>query len=343
MVACTPRDRAPSGANAASARAPSVAAVVVVPAALSISAGEDAWLAAEARDVAGQPVGGASLRFRAEQPEYLRVGDNGRVSALGRAVERSWVVVSSGAREARVPVAVLPGPPHRVEVLAGGAQALVAGAAPAEPVRLRVVDRWDNALPGIELRALTQAVTNPPGETAAVARTLSPMLTDARGIATFALPVLSNAGILLLQFAPVAASSVDAGQGVAAATAVATVRLDVRPGAAAALELLLAAPAEDSAPQAARTLEARVRDSAGNGVPGVELDLFRDRAAEPAATARSNASGTATIALPEVDPRRGARLRVVVRADPSVNGELQLLPQSATSVTSRRRGPGQSP
>lgn len=337
LVACTDQDPAPAPAS----RVPSVAAVVVVPAVLSISAGEDAWLAAEARDAAGQPVGGASLHFRAEQPEYLRVGDNGRVSALGRAVERTWVRVSSGAREARVPVSVRPGAPHSVEVLGGGTQQVVAGDAPSEPVRLRVLDRWDNPLPGVELRAVPQAGTDPSKEDGALARALPPIRTDTRGIAQLTLPVLPQTGTLELQFAPVAASDVEADRIAAASTAVATVRLEVRPGAAAALALSLAAPVEDAAAQSARALEARVRDAVGNGVPGVELAVFCDGAAEPCATGRTNASGMATLTLAEVRAPPGARLRVVVKDDPSVGGELQLPP--APAAPRKLRGARQSP
>lgn len=232
--------------------------------------------------------------------------------------------------------------------IATSQQQVIDGNAPAEPLQLRVLDRWDNALPGVELQVLRQAGTAALPTLATSEAALPPLRTDGSGIAQLVMPALAQAGVLELRFATVPAGGAET-RSADSPTATATVRLDadVKPGPAAVLDLRLEAPAADADPDAMPTPEARVRDVAGNAVPDVDLVLFRDGAPEPAASARADANGKASWALPDIDPRRGARLRVAVRDDPSIGGELRLPPQAKPSIPApaarRRPGAVQSP
>ena len=71
----------PAEEVAAAVREP--AEVIVEPVQLTLQAGGEAWLSAQANDASGQPIGGASFRFTPADAAVLKVSGQGLVTALG--------------------------------------------------------------------------------------------------------------------------------------------------------------------------------------------------------------------------------------------------------------------
>jgi hypothetical protein len=173
------------------------AAVVAVPAALTLRAGGEAYLSAQANDRAGQPIGGAKFSFHAAEPALLRVTEQGLVRSTGAATALTHVIVASGRREQAVAVTVLAGPPQRIEKLSGDAQVTLAGVAVAEPLTARLVDAWNNALGNVPMVARDSAGYFPPIE----------VTTGPDGTAQFRLPPITRAGAVAVLVGPANATS----------------------------------------------------------------------------------------------------------------------------------------
>lgn len=123
---------------------PEVYSIRVEPASLVLVAGGSAQLAAQADDVRGVTVGGASFTFTSTDPQIVRVTATGHVTTPGRA-GRAEVRVASGDRAISVPVAVSAGAAARVDVVEAAATRAAAGGS-LGTVRVRVVDAHGNAI-----------------------------------------------------------------------------------------------------------------------------------------------------------------------------------------------------
>ena len=88
--------------------------LIVVPAQLSLRAGDQAQLSAQANDGAGIPIGGAHFRYSVADPRVLRVSDRGLVTSLGLVAARTEVIIASGRSEKRIPVSVIAAPEPEV-------------------------------------------------------------------------------------------------------------------------------------------------------------------------------------------------------------------------------------
>ncbi len=250
--------------------------IIVEPAELRLAAGSQAALSAQANDDAGQPVGGAPIRFTAPDSQLLNVSDRGIVSALGP-VGRSAIIVSSGRLERRVAVEIEAGPLERIEKAAGDGQRVLAGQAPAEPLAVRVSDAWANPLAGVAL------VLEAPEEPALEAEAVS----GDDGLASFQLPAQTRARSLRLTVRP--------RNGARPAE---TFDLEVQPAAPAAVEIVCAARSAEPARATGIDIVLRVRDEHGNPVPDVPLVARLDPGKQPPAPFRTDALGTAHLSLP---------------------------------------------
>lgn len=132
--------------------ATTVAQVLVHPSVLTMRAGTEALLQAQANDAGGVPVGGAALTYSTSSPQLLRVSSSGVVVSTGIAAEGE-VLVSSGDLRASVRVRVHPGPPARIELRAQDGGSMQGGATDS-PGFAAVFDRYDNAVPGVKLELL---------------------------------------------------------------------------------------------------------------------------------------------------------------------------------------------
>jgi hypothetical protein len=164
---------------------------------LTLLAGGEAYLYAQANDRAGQPIGGAKFSFHAAEPALLRVTEQGLVRSTGAATALTHVIVASGRREQAVAVTVLAGPPQRIEKLSGDAQVTLAGVAVAEPLTARLVDAWNNALGNVPMVARDSAGYFPPIE----------VTTGPDGTAQFRLPPITRAGAVAVLVGPANATS----------------------------------------------------------------------------------------------------------------------------------------
>ncbi len=137
-----------------------VAEVIVVPAQLTLRAGAEAALQAQANDVHGMPVGGAELRYESQSPGVLQVAPNGEVLSTGRLADAAWIVVHSGAAQARVRVRVEAGEPQRLEAVAPLNGPMRAGVSAPAQGSVRALDAYGNPVPGVELE-LSDAQARP--------------------------------------------------------------------------------------------------------------------------------------------------------------------------------------
>ncbi|MCU0257083.1 MAG: Ig-like domain-containing protein [Vicinamibacterales bacterium] len=247
-----------------------VSELVVQPAQLTLQAGSEGWLAAQANDSAGQPIGGAILRYQSADPRVLRVTDAGGVLALGPASAGTNVVVTSGSRERRVPVTVLPGPPQRIERLEGDGQQVLSGEEVRDPLVARLLDAFGNPLENEQVVIESSAglfepatATSGPG-----------------GVVSFQLPALTRAGTALVAMRV---------RGAAAAAE--SFSVQVLPAAPASIEAASAAPGEP--------LGLVVADAFGNPVPNVEVTArFAGTDADPLVL-RTDALGLVTVPAPD--------------------------------------------
>jgi hypothetical protein len=161
--------------------------LICEPPQLSLTAGAIGMLAARANDALGQPIDGASLQFSASDPRLLRVTAQGKVTSLGPAGHTS-ILIASGSRTLTVPVIVHAGPAHRFEALEPMQRAIVAGTPSKEPVKVRLLDSFDN--PVSSAPVVFKAASDPPVSLSST--------TDADGIAAIELPAINRAGHFIL-------------------------------------------------------------------------------------------------------------------------------------------------
>lgn len=212
-------------------------------------------------DSAGRALADVPVTWSAEQGGSVtgmeaRTDSLGHARAawtLGRTTGRQRLVVQAGRASVVPPHVVLAtataGPPSRVALVSGGAQAARAGSPLAKPVRLRVADAAGNPVAGARVMVLAAS-----GSTAD-----SVVATDSSGIATVRWTLGRVAGAQQLLARP---------EGVEPAL---TVTAEARPRPAADLSFTLSA---DSA-TVGSTVKVRllVRDEYGNPVPDVRLAL----------------------------------------------------------------------
>jgi hypothetical protein len=269
---------------------PEADVVLVQPASLTLQAGADAQLAAQVNDEQGEPVGGASIRFEAEDPQVLKVTATGRVTALGRAVSRTYVRVESGARETRVPVEVRPGSPGRFVPLVELRQSVAAGSGPPRPAAARLLDDWGNPLPDHAL-SIERSDADAAGERVA---------TDGEGRVSIAWPTLTRSGAVRLVLRPEGAEAPVVEFGV-----------DVRAGPPASLALDRAdrQAAGETAAGSPVAVMARVQDAFGNPVGGQPLRIRVAATAEsPWIAAETGADGVANVSLASAGETPPARI-----------------------------------
>lgn len=267
---------------------PEPAGIIVEPAELRLAAGSAGELAAQVNDAAGQPIGGAEIRFSAVDDRVLEVSRRGTVTSLGPAA-RTAIVVASGRSTQRVPVEVVAGPPQRIEKLGGDGQTVHAGMAPGEPLAVRVLDFAGNPLGGFALVLEAEDGAALAGEA----------VTGQDGRATIELPSFAAAGSRRLRV-----------RGRDSGTPSETTQLDVRPGAPAVVEVSCAQ--RESGPQGEQRLALglHVRDAHGNPAADAALQAILD-AKEPAAEFRTDAAGFARLQLPLASSKRAPVLEVL--------------------------------
>jgi hypothetical protein len=217
------------------------------PARLSLIAGASGKLVARAQDASGNPIDGARLRFGASDPRLLRVTSSGEVTSLGPAGLTS-IVMTSGSRSLSVPVDIVAGPAHRFDAVEDSERAMVAGM--PSSVSVRLLDAFDNTVANSGVMA--EAATEPPISLSTA--------TDKTGVATFALPALTESGHFFLNVH-------------APGTPQVSLPLDMRVEAAAPtkLEAVKMLPSGPVALVADFELVLRVRDAFGNPVPNVSV------------------------------------------------------------------------
>lgn len=298
--------------RAAPRPAPTVARVVVVPSAASVPAGDKVQLAAEADDADGNPVGGAELRFAISDPRLLSISSNGLVTSRG-ALGSAEVVVSSGGKQARARVRVLPGPPGALSSVSGDGQSAPVGTALPKPIVVRVNDDKHNPVSGV-----TVAFAPPKGGIADPAT----VTTDAQGEASSRWTLGPGAGAQELKATV---------QGAAVRPVVFRARADSGPVAQIAE---VADPAPAVAPGEERTVQVRLTDAEGNPTPNVtvhwRVDAGEGRLSSEAAT--SDETGVARVIF--ATGRRSGANRVMANA-----GDITLKIEVATRAVDEARPP----
>lgn len=299
------------------------ASLLAEPAKLTLTAGHDAWIAAQANDTAGQPIGGAQFRFSAADPRVLHVSATGHVTALGPASAHTAVIVASGRQTLRVPVIVLPGAPQRLERVSGDDQQLRAGEAPAAVLEARVVDQWNNPIGKFPLTAESTAGLFP----------ASTIVSAMDGIATFHVPQLTHAGASSVMF-----------KGPDHVDLALSFRLHVAPGPAASIDEIPAAtvmvPAATAAP-----ITLRVTDAYGNPVPDLALTARTSKPGGATLTARTDAAGVANFLVSRQARMRRITLKVestgqgLVRRSFSIAFDAQAKPSNGRLVRRAMRHP----
>ena len=119
----------------------------------------------------------------ASDPRFLRVTALGEVTSVGPA-GRTSILITSGSHSLTVPVSIVAGPAHRVEPVEGTNSAIVAGA--PSSVSIRLMDAFDNPVANSEV--MIEAAIKPKISLSTV--------TDTNGVATIALPVITECGPL---------------------------------------------------------------------------------------------------------------------------------------------------
>ncbi len=276
--------------DAAAPRSPEPSTILVIPAQLTIDAGQGAWLQAQANDDAGQPIGGAAFRFTVTDPRILEVSQDGEVTALGKVSPQAAVLVASGRQELRVPVTVRPGAPQQLDKVSGDAQQLRAGEAPAAPLTARVLDRFGNPLPDIALIAESPKDLFPSSE----------FESGADGLVHVQVPALRQAG----SFAVVLRSSRDKDLSV-------SFSISVLPGPPTVIDRLASPPSAGQPADTPPALTLQVKDAYGNSVPDIALTARTSKSDPAPLTARTDAAGKTTWVFPH-GPRVG-RISVAVQ------------------------------
>jgi hypothetical protein len=149
--------------------------VIAVPTELSLEAGGQAQISVQANDASGAAVGGTTFRFTSSDPRLLEVSERGLVSSVGPATTRADIIIASGRYERRVPVVVVPGAPHRLELFSRpeGATPVDDAGGDTGLIALRVTDAFSNPVPDTAINVRFAELAGPEQQTR----------TDARGIA----------------------------------------------------------------------------------------------------------------------------------------------------------------
>ncbi len=276
---------------AAAPQSPQPATIRVIPAQLTLDAGHSAWLEAQADDGAGQPIGGAAFRFTVSDPRILQVSQTGEVTALGKASPEAAVLVASGRQELRVPVIVRPGVPQQLDKVSGDAQQLRAGQAPAAALTARVLDRFGNPLPDIELIAESPEDLFPSSE----------LVSDTDGLIHFQVPALRKAGSFTVRLRSSSHEDLSA-----------AFSLRVLPATPTVIEQLPSPPSVDQQSDTPAALTLQVKDPYGNPVPDVALTARTSTNDPEPLTARTDAAGKTAWVFPHGP--RVRRITVEVRA-----------------------------
>ena len=301
-----------------SADAPVVdpATLIVEPPMLTLIAGHDAWLAAQANDTSGQPIGGSEFRFTPADSRVLRVTSVGHVIALGPASAHTAVQVASGRKVQNVPVEVRPGPLSQLEIISGDDQRLRAGLAAAAPLLVRAHDQWNNPIPGVALRMIPAAHAFPAADA----------LSGADGTARFTIPAVTEVGDIAGVI-----------QSVSDPNGSASFRMQVQPGPAALIEKIDTDPPSDAVRDPAQ-VGVRVTDAYGNPLAGVVLQGHLADDAHLVLSAQTDAAGAAYFRLPRERDARAVRLTVVVADAPAIQ---RLIVVTRTGAT-EPKSPGSS-
>jgi Bacterial Ig-like domain (group 1) len=224
--------------------------VRVQPAELTMIAGSSAQLAAQINDAEGHPIGGAELIFSTSDPRFVTVSSRGFVTSVGP-VGRAAVRVMSGARQATVPVRILPGKPSSIEKLGGDQQAAVVGTELPDPLRVRVKDASGNPTPGCRVRFTLLTATSVPLESA---------VCDNDGEAQAHVTLPQEAGPVAVAAAPEENDQVRV-----------TFTLQAQPGPAAHVDAIEPMKSDTKASGDTVRAAVRVTDTHANGVAGVEV------------------------------------------------------------------------
>lgn len=245
--ACTPNPRPAIDPASGPPVVPSQ--IVVLPAQITLHAGEGMQLAAQVNDGAGQPIGGAPLTFLSADPSMLRVSDHGALVAIGTAGE-ARLEVRSGVLTQQMRVRVLPGAPGRIELIEGDNQSAAAGESLPALITVRVADTFGNHL---SAAAVQFAVDNATASVQPAEAT-----TDDRGLARGAWTLGHSVGRQLLRATTTGGS------------ALLTVTATASPGRPQQLAKIGGDEAAVVA-GAAVTLRAQVQDAFGNAVPATPV------------------------------------------------------------------------
>ena len=124
-------------------------AVVAFPTTVQLAAGSSAQLQAQVNDMNDQPIGGASIVFRSQNPDIIGVSQDGVVSALGP-VGVAAVQIASGVRVVEVPVRIVAGAGAVLEATQAPAATAQAGT-PLGNVTVQLRDQFNNPVPGAAL------------------------------------------------------------------------------------------------------------------------------------------------------------------------------------------------
>ncbi len=143
------------------AEAPATHELLAAPDVLSLAAGAQAQLSAQANDAEGNPIPGARVAWQSVEDGRLQVDDRGLVTAIGP-TGPAEIVASSGAARHVVRINVVPGAPASIRKLAGDQQE--AGVTQPLPgvIAVAVSDALGNPIAGAAVRFAPDAGTAAP-------------------------------------------------------------------------------------------------------------------------------------------------------------------------------------
>jgi subtilisin family serine protease len=123
-----------------------VATVAVGPTDQTLAAGSTLQLTASARDSNDVAIADAVFAWTSSDPEAVEVSTMGL--ARGRKARSSAITAATAGKSASTVITVVPGPAHSLSKAAGDAQTGLAGVELAQPISVRIVDAFENAITG---------------------------------------------------------------------------------------------------------------------------------------------------------------------------------------------------
>jgi subtilisin family serine protease len=126
-----------------------VAGVFITPANHSLVAGSSIQLTAEARDSKGARIEDAVFTWTTSDAEAVEISASGL--ARGRRARPATITASAAGNTGSALITVVPGPPRSLVKSGGDGQTGLAGAELPQPVAVRVVDAFDNGVPGVNV------------------------------------------------------------------------------------------------------------------------------------------------------------------------------------------------